>query len=175
MWPPEDEEEVEHEMTMKERKAWLKEKAAAHRAAYNSNKKREAAAAPLDQNPQPTVLPMPPVLPVLPAPLAPEPPPTPPLAATAGTSRAEPSQLPSEAPIAQSVKAQADDEGSAQGAASALQQLSLAGGDIPTLAALATGDSRSELTTALKALGFKGMRARVQMEAELKQWQASHC
>ena len=54
-----------------------------------------------------------------------------------------------------------------------LRALSLAGGDLPTLAGLANGDSRTELTAALKALGFKGLRTRQELEQELRAWQSA--
>ena len=49
-----------------------------------------------------------------------------------------------------------------------LQQLTLAGGDVASLANLAAGESRTELTQALKGLGFKGLQTRVRLEKELK-------
>ena len=49
-----------------------------------------------------------------------------------------------------------------------LQQLTLAGGDVASLANLAAGESRTELTAALKGLGFKGLQTRVRFEKELK-------
>ena len=60
------------------------------------------------------------------------------------------------------------------GLSAKLRELSLAGGDLAALGALAAGDSRTDLTTALKALGFKGLRTRQEMEAELKTWHAAH-
>lgn len=53
---------------------------------------------------------------------------------------------------------------------SALDEVVAAGGDLRALAALAQGDERAELTAALKELGFKGLRTRSKIEAELKSW-----
>ena len=44
-----------------------------------------------------------------------------------------------------------------------LRELKLAGGDLPALGALAVSD-RTELTVALKSLGFKGLRTRQELE-----------
>ena len=53
-----------------------------------------------------------------------------------------------------------------------LQELKLAGGDLPALAALAARD-RTELMAALKELGFKGLKSRNELEQDLKAWQAA--
>jgi hypothetical protein len=55
-------------------------------------------------------------------------------------------------------------------ASSPLDELRAAGGDVAQLAQLAHV-SRTELTGALKALGFKGLRTRQRLEEELKAWQ----
>ena len=55
--------------------------------------------------------------------------------------------------------------------ADCIEEVRQAGGDMPSLAALARqSGARTELTAALKALGFKGLRSRQQIEAELKKW-----
>ena len=50
-----------------------------------------------------------------------------------------------------------------------IETLALAGGDIPTLAAL----RGAELATALKILGFRGLAQRKRLEASLSSWSAA--
>ena len=58
------------------------------------------------------------------------------------------------------------------GLSDGLRELALAGGDLRALGALATGESRPELTLALKALGFRGLKTRQELEQQLREWQA---
>ena len=62
---------------------------------------------------------------------------------------------------------------SADGLTEKLRELKLAGGDLPSLGKLATSD-RTELTAALKELGFKGLGTRNKMEQDLKAWVAAN-
>ena len=63
---------------------------------------------------------------------------------------------------------------SENGLSEGLQALSLAGGDLATLAALAAGESQStELQMALKGFGFKGLATRKKLETELKAFHAT--
>ena len=52
---------------------------------------------------------------------------------------------------------------------SLLDELTAAGGDVKVLAQMAKVD-RTALTAKLKELGFKGLRTRQRLEAELKEW-----
>ena len=75
------------------------------------------------------------------------------------------------AALAEQQTSHAESDALSDGLSDALRELALAGGDLPALGALATGESRSELTTALKALGFKGLKTRQELEQQLREWQ----
>lgn len=64
--------------------------------------------------------------------------------------------------------------GTADDLSDGLRDLSLAGGDVNALAALAAGESAStELGLALKGLGFKGLQTRKRLEADLRVYHAA--
>ena len=142
-----------HGRTMKEQKAWFVQRAAAHRAAAatrtiapsESETEKEsrgtAAAAKSDGRDE------------LAADVPGDAPPRPPAA------------------LAEQQASHAESDALSDGLSDALRELALAGGDLPALGALATGESRSELTTALKALGFKGLKTRQDLEQQLREWQ----
>jgi hypothetical protein len=63
-----------------------------------------------------------------------------------------------------------EDDGLSEG----LRALSLAGGDLASLSALAVGESAStDLALSLKQLGFKGLQTRKRLEADLKAYHAA--
>ena len=64
----------------------------------------------------------------------------------------------------------AADAAAAQPPAEPFDDIRQAGGDVMALWTLARQDNRSELSAQLKALGFKSLRARQRLEAELKAW-----
>jgi hypothetical protein len=147
--PGEPGEEKQHVRTMKEQKEWLRKKAAEHRDKHLAALRAAEAAAP-------------PRVQVIAQEL--EPPPTPP-----------PEAPPS--PILQAVAVQSSSNAAGVAAAdtvppppaeSPLEEVTRAGGDVRALAALVAEGNRTELTAALKALGFKALGPRNRIEKELK-------
>ena len=131
-----------HGRSMKEQKAWLMERAAAHRkkAAEQARTRNAEAQSPAALQ-QPAVTPAAVGLPPAPAP-------PPPGSDDPGT------------PLAQS------QEESDTAACDPIQALKDAGGDVAEVAQL----SGADLTVALKGLGFKGLATRKKIEAALKTW-----
>ena len=159
-----------HNRTMAGQKAWFLQRAAAHRAAVlksapSTTKSAEEtlAAAKADFACRSEGAPS-------------APPPTAPTGAAASSSpAATESQAPAAStppPAAQPPAVDVSDSAPADGLTERLRELTIAGGDLPTLGALATRD-RTELTAALKALGFKGLKTRNELEQDLKAWQAA--
>lgn len=139
---------VRTDKTMAEQKAWLLERAKAHRAAHKraAAQSSDAPAQSSDSAEPPAGLPAPPPPPQPQLPPAPDP--------AAAVS----------APPASSIDTLS--EGVTE--LSLVEELTQAGGDLSALVALAVGESRTELTAALKALGFKGLKKRVALEQQLK-------
>ena len=144
-----------HNRTMKEQKAWFLQKAEEHRKATAAQRRaqlekeareREKAAktAAVEEDA--------------------------PVSAATGTAATvvvtAPAPAPAPAPAA--VIDVTDDAPTqpADGLTDKLRELKLAGGDLQSLGALATKD-RTELTLALKSLGFKGLKTRNEMEKDL--------
>ena len=141
-----------HGRTMKEQKAWFVQRAAAHRAAAatrtiaasesaTEKESRGTAAATSDGRDE----------------------------FAADTPGDDPPRA--SAALAEQQTSHAQSDALSDGLSDGLRELALAGGDLPALGALATGESRSELTTALKALGFKGLKTRQELEQQLREWQ----
>ena len=175
-----------HGRTMKEQKSFFLQKAAAFKEAQKAAAAKEAkaaraasasgaatSAAATDASPSPTsksdgssascytVVAPPPSAPS--AVISPEP-----ASTAAATTTVDVSDSASgTAPAATSL----NDNGLSGG----LQALSLAGGDVPALAALAAGESAStELTVALKNFGFKGLQTRKRLEQDLRAYAQAH-
>lgn len=162
-----------HGRTREGQKAWFLQRAAAHRAAVlkaqasskpttsaedalaaakaDFAQRGEGSASDAQRTDSPTLAPTGNA-----AEPVPSPPPPPPSAAV----------VPPSAPKA---AVDVSDGAPADGLSERLRELTLAGGDLPTLGALATRD-RTELTAVLKSLGFKGLKTRNELEQELKTW-----
>lgn len=166
-----------HGRTMNQQKAWFLQRAAAHRAAALAKVAVPAPAPTIEPDPR-HVPPPTGATPSVEAPASSIPVPE----IFAGKLDSADSVIKHEAseavPPPPSANATAaldvtDAPEPADGLTERLRDLTLAGGDLATLGALAVGESRTDLTTALKALGFKGLRTRQELEAELKTWHAA--
>ena len=145
-----------HNRTMKEQKAWFLQKAEEHRKATAAQRRAQlekearerekaAKAAAVEED----------------APVS---------AATGGAATVVVTTAPAPAPApAPAAVIDVTDDAPTQpadGLTDKLRELKLAGGDLQSLGALATND-RTELTLALKSLGFKGLKTRNEMEKDL--------
>jgi hypothetical protein len=140
-----------HGRTMKEQKAWFLQRAKAHvsqsASVVAAEQKRTAPKEdhyPFDRPPPPSD--------------------------SADTSSTPSGAPPAPPPAAIDVTDGSAPAAAADGLADKLRELEIAGGDLPALSQLANSGNRTDLTTALKALGFKGLRTRQELEGALKAW-----
>ncbi len=157
----------ENARTMSEQKAWLMQRGAAHAKEMVSRRRMaemSVTAGPSEASAS--------AVKSLPPPLAPPPPAAGPSEASASAVKSLPPPLAPPPPAAPSLPEPDRPSTTVDTYVSpgdSVETLALAGGDIPTLAAL----SGAELATALKDLGFRGLAQRKRLEASLLSWSAA--